>query len=123
MLKVTLRPITQIKCNNDGGGGYLHGDGPDLRRPASPSSYRAGDDADVLGILFEPVVHVLTHRKQVVEAGGLSRGPVALRHLGGGGRALAAVLEESTPPAARWWQSLKSTVVFLQVVQRRQEHQ
>lgn len=42
------------------------------------SSYRAGDDTNILGILLEPVVHVLTHSKQVVEAGGLSRGPVTL---------------------------------------------
>lgn len=42
------------------------------------SSYRAGDDTHILGILFEPVVHVLTHRKQVVEAGSLTRRPVTL---------------------------------------------
>lgn len=40
-------------------------------------SYRTGDDADVFGILFEPVVHVLTDSKQVVKAGGLARRPVA----------------------------------------------
>lgn len=40
-------------------------------------SYRAGDDADVFGILLEPVVHVLTHSKQVVKAGSLTRRPVA----------------------------------------------
>lgn len=46
------------------------------------SSYRAGDDTDILGILFEPVVHVLTHSKQVVKAGSLSWRPVTLWHLG-----------------------------------------
>lgn len=40
-------------------------------------SYRTGDDADVFGILFEPVVHVLTDSKQVVKAGSLTRRPVA----------------------------------------------
>lgn len=42
------------------------------------SSYRAGDDTHILGILFEPVVHVLTHSKQVVKAGSLARGPITL---------------------------------------------
>lgn len=45
-------------------------------------SYWAGDDADVFGILFEPIVHVLTHGKQVVKAGSLTRRPVAFWHLG-----------------------------------------
>ena len=30
------------------------------------TSYRAGDDTHVLGVLLEPVVHVFTHGKQVV---------------------------------------------------------
>lgn len=42
------------------------------------SSYRAGDDTHILGILFEPVVHVLTHSKQVVKAGSLARRPITL---------------------------------------------
>lgn len=82
--KVTLRSLTKmctslLRCRI-----FLRpwrwqdGDADDL---FWSSSYRAGDDADILGILFEPVVHVLTHRKQVVEAGSLSRGPVAFRHL------------------------------------------
>jgi len=45
------------------------------------SPYRAGDDTHILGILFEPVVHVLTHSKQVVEAGSLSRWPITLGNL------------------------------------------
>lgn len=43
--------------------------------------YWTGDDADIFGILFEPVVHVLTHSKQVVKAGSLTRRPVAFWHL------------------------------------------
>lgn len=45
------------------------------------STYRAGDDTHILGILFEPVVHVLTHSEKVVETGSLARGPVTLRDL------------------------------------------
>ena len=30
------------------------------------TSYRAGDDTHVFGVLLEPVVHVFTHSKQVV---------------------------------------------------------
>lgn len=45
------------------------------------SPYRAGDDTNILGILFEPVVHVLTHSKEVVKAGSLAGRPVTLWHL------------------------------------------
>lgn len=65
---------------------YEDGDVHESRCSTWSSSYRAGDDTDVLGILLEPVVHVLTHGEQVVEAGSLSRGPVALRHLQTGER-------------------------------------
>lgn len=44
-------------------------------------SYRASDHTHVLGVLLEPVVHVLTHSKQVVKARGLSGWPIAFRHL------------------------------------------
>ena len=44
-------------------------------------SYWTGDDADIFGILFEPVVHVFTDSKQVVKAGSLTRRPVAFWHL------------------------------------------
>lgn len=48
------------------------------KRQFDRCSYRAGDDTHILGILFEPVVHVLTHSKQVVEAGRLAGRPVTL---------------------------------------------
>lgn len=44
-------------------------------------SYRAGNDTHILGVLFEPVVHVLTDSKKVVETRSLFGRPVAFRHL------------------------------------------
>lgn len=60
-------------------------------------SYWAGDDADVFGILFEPIVHVLAHSKQVVKAGSLTGRPVAFWHLGHERRGNRKVRKNGTP--------------------------
>lgn len=44
-------------------------------------SYRASDHTHILRVLLKPIVHVLTHSKQVVKARGLPGWPIAFGHL------------------------------------------
>lgn len=47
----------------------------------SQPPYRTGNHTHILGVLLEPVVHILTNSKQVVKTRGLPGRPIAFRNL------------------------------------------